>query len=190
MKWILFILWWGKIYIFWQESKNNQNSWISETHSYHVNVSPLVSSPVSLQPGLLPWDVEVSSGTVSNWAGSREGSGSNDKGCFQGPDTMLTHSICYGKDTTETSLELTILNYFAPTFRQKPNWNGWFLIIIYSLVLPNLVLHKNHLECCGRQTLKRPPMIPSSWCSHRDVIPSLECGWDCDLLLTSTIWQR
>lgn len=160
MKWILFILWQGKIYIFWQESKNNQNSWILETHSCHVSRSPLVSSPLSLQLGPLPWDAEVSSGTGSNWAGSREGPGSNDNGRSQDPDTMLTCIICYGKYATETSPEPMVLNCFIPTSCQKPNRNGWFFLIIYSLVLPNLVLHKNQLGFCGRKILKRLPMTP------------------------------
>ena len=91
----LYIVTGQNLHFFWQESKNNQNSWISETHSYHVNLSPFIPSSLSLPLKLLPWDVEVSSETVSNWAGSREGPGGNDNDCLQGPDTELTHNIFF-----------------------------------------------------------------------------------------------
>lgn len=88
---------------------------------------------------------------------------------------MLIHTICYGKNTAKItrahSLELFHIHLLS-----KSRLTGLIPSNIYCprLVLPNLVVHRNHQGCCDGQTLGRPSVIPSSWCSHHCVILSLE----------------
>ena len=160
---------------------------------YHVTLSPFVPSSLCLPLRWLPWDVEVSSGTANNRAGSRERPGSNDNDCFQCSNTVLTHIIGYGKDTTET----TVLNCFMSTSCQRPKWNHCFLLIFYS---PWLVFFLSWLytQIIGmlwwKDSKERPPPPPIHWSPSGFLTivwsPPLNGCSTCDMLLTKRIRAR
>lgn len=102
-----------------------------DTHSYHASLPSLFPTHFSHKPAPLRCWGQL--GDSEQLTGSREGTESSDNGYLQVPDTMLTYSICYEKDTAETSPEPTVLNCFKSISCQKPSWNCWFLLLIILL---------------------------------------------------------
>lgn len=106
---------------------------------------------------------------------------------------MLTHTIGYGKDTTEPA----VLNCFMSTSCQRPRWNHCFLLIFYSpwLVFFLIWLYTRIIGMLWwKDSKERPPLPPIHWSpsGFLTVVWSLPLSGcrTCDMLLTNRIWAR